>query len=119
MLPQELMQLPADALLILKAGLPPVRGRKILYYREPVFTARLRPAPVIPPASPAPIVAPGAISTAEVSGMDFDSLVRDLAAEGLAPPPAGAPEEAFGDWIDRLIDTAARPTIAIEEARDR
>lgn len=119
MLPQELMQLPADALLILKAGLPPVRGRKILYYRERVFTARLRPAPVIPPVSPAPIVAPVAISTAEVSGMDFDSLVRDLAAEGLAPPPAGAPEEQFGDWIDRLIDTAARPTIAIEEARDR
>lgn len=49
MLPRELMQLPQTALIVLKAGLPPVRGRKIAYFRERVFQRRLRPAPDLPP----------------------------------------------------------------------
>ena len=119
MLPQELMQLPAEALLILKAGLPPVRGRKILYYRERAFTDRLRPAPVIPPAPGLTGVSFATPPASSDLDMDFDSLAAQLAAEGLAPPPAGASEAQFGDWIDRMIDTAAPPRTALEEAHDR
>ena len=85
MLPQELMQLPGDALLVLKAGLPPVRGRKIRYYRERVFTARLRPAPTVPPAAGPPIrplLVPPLPETD--TDMDFDSLAAQLAAEKCA-----------------------------------
>ncbi|ANC52759.1 MAG: type IV secretion system protein VirD4 [Brevundimonas sp.] len=120
MLPQELMQLPGDALLVLKAGLPPVRGRKIRYYRERVFTARLRPAPTVPPAAGPPIrplLVPPLPETD--TDMDFDSLAAQLAAEGLVPPPADASEAQFGDWIDRMIDTAVPSRSALEEAHDR
>ncbi|MFN3669615.1 MAG: type IV secretory system conjugative DNA transfer family protein [Brevundimonas sp.] len=106
MLPQELMQLPPHALIVFKAGAPPVRGRKIVYYRDRVFTARLRPAPPVPLAPRAP--APTAVDE-PAADLDFDSLARELAAEGLAPPPTGAPEAAFGDWIDRMVDSAAAP----------
>ena len=119
MLPQELMQLPGDALLVLKAGLPPVRARKILYYRERAFTDRLRDAPVVPSA-PAPTAGsdPSPIDP-DTPSLDFDSLAAELAAEGLAPPTSAASEAEFGDWIDRMIDTAGRPGLALEEARDR
>ncbi len=52
-LPQELMQMDRGDLIVLRAGIPPVRGRKIVYHRERLFTGRLRPAPAHPGA-PAP-----------------------------------------------------------------
>ncbi|WP_295241639.1 type IV secretory system conjugative DNA transfer family protein [uncultured Brevundimonas sp.] len=101
MLPQELMQLPQSALIVLKAGLPPVRGRKIAYFRERVFQRRLRPAPDL-----APIAAPNEPPVPEEDPMDFDVIARAFAAEGLPPPPPGADESAVGAWLDRVVDTA-------------
>ena len=105
MLPQELMQLPQTALLILKAGLPPVRGRKIVYWRERLFQRRLRPPPPIlkqplprpPQPSPAPTEDP----------MDYDAIVRAFAAEGLPPPAEGSSETEVAAWLDRIVDAAA------------
>ncbi|WP_426026063.1 type IV secretory system conjugative DNA transfer family protein [Brevundimonas sp. TSRC1-1] len=116
MLPQELMQLPADRLIVLKAGLPPVRARKIVYYRERAFMDRLRPAPMISSA-PWPTLPPPSPPTEPE--LDFDSLALALAAEGLPPPSADASEAVFGDWIDRMIDTAAPSVGELVEARDR
>ena len=115
MLPQELMQLPADALIVLKAGLPPTRGRKIVYWRERVFTDRQRPPPAIPiaprlsPAEPAESagVAPGEDDAPPP--LEFDAIVRAFAEEGLPPPQAGAGEVEVGQWLDRMIDAAAAP----------
>ena len=101
MLPQELMQLPQSALIVLKAGLPPVRGRKIAYFRERVFQRRLRPAPDL-----APVAAPTSPPGPEEDPMDFDVIARAFAAEGLPPPPPGADESAVGAWLDRVVDTA-------------
>lgn len=47
LLPQEILQLPAEALILLRAGLPPVLGRRISYWRERDFTSRLLPAPIL------------------------------------------------------------------------
>jgi type IV secretion system protein VirD4 len=116
MLPQELMQMPADRLIVLKAGLPPIRARKIVYYRERAFVDRLRPAPVVSPRPRSVTPPPSSLAEPE---LDFDSLALALAAEGLAPPPADASEGAFGDWVDRMIDTAAPPAADLVEARDR
>jgi len=105
MLPQELMQLPDRALIVLKAGLSPVRGRKIVYYREPAFQRRLRPAPDIPPA-PLPSAPPAPSEPREEDSMDFDAIARAFAAEGLPPPSVGADEAAVGAWLDRVVDAA-------------
>lgn len=101
MLPQELMQLPQSALIVLKAGLPPVRGRKIAYFRERVFQRRLRPAPHL-----APVATPTSPPVPEEDPMDFDVIARAFAVEGLPPPPAGADESAVGAWLDRVVDAA-------------
>ncbi|MFC7380502.1 type IV secretory system conjugative DNA transfer family protein [Brevundimonas sp. GCM10030266] len=101
MLPQELMQLRQTALIVLKAGLPPIRGRKIAYFRERVFQRRLRPAPDL-----APVATPAPPPALEEDPMDFDVIARAFAAEGLPPPPPGADEDAVGAWLDRVVDTA-------------
>lgn len=48
MLPQELLQMPKNDLLVLRAGIPPIRGRKLAYFRDRAFAARLF-APPVPP----------------------------------------------------------------------
>lgn len=111
MLPQELMQLATETLIVLKAGLPPSRGRKIRYWRERVFQRRLRPPPplVARPNEPvAPIPAPARAPPLSEDPMDFDVIARAFAAEGLAPPPDGAAEEEVGAWLDRVVDAAVR-----------
>jgi type IV secretion system protein VirD4 len=45
--PGEVMQLPGDDALVLVGGSPPLRAKKVRYFEEPVFRARLRP-PVLP-----------------------------------------------------------------------
>lgn len=106
MLPQELMQLPSSALLVLKAGLPPLRGRKIIYWRERLFQQRLRPPlsvqvqPLVPSPSPPP--------PPSEAPMDYDAIVRAFAAEGLPPPDEGAGETEVGAWLDRVVDAGVR-----------
>ena len=53
--PGEVMQLPANEELLLVAGLPPIRARKLRYYQDSNFTRRLAAAPKLA-AAPAPYV---------------------------------------------------------------
>ena len=43
--PGEVLQLPADAALVLVSGTPPIRARKLTYYTDRNFTERCRPPP--------------------------------------------------------------------------
>jgi type IV secretion system protein VirD4 len=45
--PGEVMQLSADEELVLAAGLPPIRARKLRYYADSNFTARVAPPPAL------------------------------------------------------------------------
>jgi type IV secretion system protein VirD4 len=107
MLPQELMQLSSKALIVLKAGAPPTRGRKITYYDDRAFTGRLRPPPTVPETA---LVfregAPAAPIIEDEDAMDFDTLARAFAAEGLPPPPEGSGEPDVAAWLDRVVDRA-------------
>lgn len=49
MLPQELMQFPADRLILLRGGIPPIIGTKIAYFKNRFFKMRAMPSPVVPP----------------------------------------------------------------------
>lgn len=47
-LPQELMQLSADKLILLRGGIPPIIGAKIAYFGSRFFKRRAFPAPDVP-----------------------------------------------------------------------
>jgi type IV secretion system protein VirD4 len=52
LLPHEVMQLPRDQEIVMVEATPPVRAKKIVYYKDPAFSDRLRPAVVLPQIQP-------------------------------------------------------------------
>lgn len=71
--PGEVMQLPAEEEIVMVAGVPPIRARKVRYFADPRFTDRILPPPVrpamrpprsddwsalAPPPAPEPVAAP-------------------------------------------------------------
>jgi type IV secretion system protein VirD4 len=107
MMPQELIQMPTDRLIVLRAGMPPVRGRKIAYWRERAFAKRVAPPPQIPVRAVVPDPPPEA---------PVDPLTLQLGplaiaeVERLAPlPPMGASAEAVEAWVDRYVDAMDQP----------
>jgi type IV secretion system protein VirD4 len=121
MLPQELLQMPPDRLIVLKAGTPPIRGRKIVYWRERAFTRRVRPPPAVP-ARPlviaaAPTEPPSVPPTDGADPLTLAMVIPLLDEAGLEPPPPdGASIEAVEAWVERFIDASAHTPIL--EARD-
>lgn len=47
MLPQELIALPEDQLIVLRSGIPPVRARKLRYYQSAAFKRRVGAPPIL------------------------------------------------------------------------
>lgn len=114
LLPQELSQMPETDLIVLKAGLPPIRGRKLRYYREPAFRRRLMPPPAVSALPPQAIAAdPEPATPADDSDpLTLEAIVPMLAAEGLEPlPPEGATPEQIEAWVERFIDAIAQPPV--------
>ncbi|HZZ32899.1 MAG TPA: type IV secretory system conjugative DNA transfer family protein [Phenylobacterium sp.] len=121
MLPQELIQMPPDRLVVLKANSPPVLGRKIRFYRDRALARRPLPPPTVPHAA-ATIEAAGPSLRGTVTGDDRTdwSLVADsLAASGLEPmPPDGASAEEIAAWVDRFLDaTTLAPDLEMADER--
>jgi type IV secretion system protein VirD4 len=88
MMPQELMQMPKADLLLLRGGIPPVRARKIEYFRSRRFTSRISDPPKV---SPRPIMIPHAkqVSPAASASVGSDVLAEAIEAKRaalLAPP---------------------------------
>lgn len=103
MLPQELLALPPDELIVLRAGAPPVRGRKIVYWRERVFSQRVRP----PPGGTAPKPPKPPPSTSDPSQAALSETLAALAeAEGL--PLARAEPTDLRDHAKRYARAAER-----------
>lgn len=108
MLPQELIQLPRHQLIVLRAGMAPIRGEKITYYSDRAFLRRIQPAPgfsvapLAPPPAPALTEAqsPQAASQAVLSDLVLDALTVD-------PLPAEPSEAEVADWVDRYLDRMA------------
>lgn len=121
MMPQELIQMPADRLIVLRAGMPPVRGKKIVYWREKAFARRVTSPPVVLPhpgssaigaavelAGSSPSEAssvPKNSSVLDMSDLTLDLVIPALEAAGLEPlPEEGATEAEVEAWVERFID---------------
>jgi type IV secretion system protein VirD4 len=113
--PGEVMQLPSDEALILTGGAPPIRARKVRYFAEPVFKARLRKPyasprlagdgvatswsgliapPKTPPAQPAPPPARGGKARApQAKQKAFDFSTPPTPAPATEPQPASPARE--------------------------
>ena len=102
--PGEVMQLPASDALIMTGGSPPIRARKVRYFDEPAFKARLRPPVTIP------VLSGRGIATA------WDGLVAPVAPPAAKPaftPPKQAPRQTTrrtGSSHQKAFDFAAPGT---------
>jgi len=83
MMPQELMQMPKGELLLMRGGIPPVRGRKIEYFRSKRFTSRISDPPKV---APRPIAVNTVSATAKLTGeaSSSDPLAQALSAKRAA-----------------------------------
>ncbi len=70
LLPQEVIQLPRDEQIVLIESMPPIRSKKIFYYKDKMFTERLLPPIFIPTQEP------------------YDPKKKQVAEEEAAPAPA-------------------------------
>jgi len=91
LLPQEVKELGNDHAIIFYEGLRPIRCRKIRYFEDPRFRARLLPPPEVPAANPLILEVPTA-----ASGPTIGSGADDLGA------PAEVIREATVEDVDRI-----------------
>ncbi len=113
MMPQELIQMDPGQLILLRAGLPPVRGRKIQYWREKAFTQRVVAPPTVN-ANPGIGMTPSASAVSMPSAaspqddLSLDLVIPALDAAGFEPlPPEGATDAEVEGWMERFIDASA------------
>jgi len=119
LLPQELLALNAAHLLVLRAGVAPVRGRKLRYFDNPTFRRRIKPPPSIPtlarPLPTAPIgpdpTTPDLFASLEPmekvasQQAEISLALEDIDLEDL--PPGAATEAEIQAWADAYIDRGA------------
>lgn len=117
-LPQEIKALPADQEIIFYEGLPPIRCGKIRYFEDPVFQARLIPAPDRPPEVPvqyrvtrkaAPLAA--AFGGSGEGGRD---TVRVAVAEDLFGPEPVTLDQIDADFSSIRFQTDAEGRVTDE-----
>lgn len=118
--------MPADRLIVLRAGMPPARGTKIVYWRERAFTLRVGPSPVVPahpgtsasgfdgaaPPTPAGLQDNATHREADMDDLTLDLVLPALARAGLEPlPPNGATDAEVEAWVERFIDASVQQPI--------
>ncbi|WP_439646897.1 type IV secretory system conjugative DNA transfer family protein [Novosphingobium lentum] len=95
MMPQELMQMPKGELLLLRGGIPPVRARKIEYFRSRRFTSRISEPPKV---APRPIVIPqtkqGSATATGAAGSDVLGQAIEAKRAALLTLPSTEEEPA-------------------------
>ena len=132
LLPQEVKELPPDEAIVFYEGLRPIRCKKLRYFEERIFRARLLPPPALPaPQADAPGVRsdsgavmqtarPGtddaalAAVTREATMQDIDRIESiGLEELGIDAGKVRLPEKAEGERLtDEELRTAAESFLA-------
>jgi type IV secretion system protein VirD4 len=76
MLPQELIQMSKDSLIVMRGGIAPIRASKIYFFKNADFTKRLLPPPLIAPLASAAQGRPASAASDD----RLDTITADLAA---------------------------------------
>lgn len=98
MMPQELMQMSRRHMLVLRGGIPPIRAKKLTYYRMLAFIRRLQPPPAIPAHPLPPDVRPPTPRAAAsgppiANGGNASNTTAPVAAAPASPPVAESPPD--------------------------
>jgi hypothetical protein len=104
LLPQEVKELGIDETLVLYEGLRPIRCRKIRYFRDRSFQARLMPPPSAPVSGMAPLGLPVTREGARAASTAVNFAEVDLISHGLSKAIDTTPvmREATPDDVERL-----------------
>lgn len=86
LLPQEVKELGTEEAIIFYEGLRPIRCRKIRYYADPRFRARLLPPPVTPGARLTPSEAPPQVPSEGLGAAPESTPAPDAASQTEEPP---------------------------------
>jgi len=86
MLPQEVLSMPLDEILIFKRGVLPIKAAKLIYYKMEEFTSRLLPAPKVQASDASALPPPSWV----------DKAPRDAGAVPPTTPPDPAPTAPGG-----------------------
>ena len=107
LLPQEFKELGPERLVVILEHCKPILAQKIRYHRDPVFTSRLRPAPLVPPLdidrhlARVQLSARGASDDAP-AGQGIENAVRTCRTCGPAQLSQGLPPQV---WPDQASNT--------------
>lgn len=140
LMPQEVLQMPLDEILIFKRGVLPIKAAKLIYYKMEEFTSRLLPAPKVeatdasalpppswvdkaprdpgamPPTTPreAAHAGPGNASDAETPE-EAPAAPRELTDEEIDGPTPIDPDALILGELDPLaaIQKGAEPVVAV------
>ena len=102
--------MPQDDMLVLRGGDPPIRGKKVVYWRERAFQARIHPPPIIPSYAPIP-AEPAAFGPGDAARYSTPEEAEEICAALEAggydpPPPSHADEAAWRRWSLHYLDQA-------------
>ncbi len=119
-MPQELIQMSANELIVLRAGMAPAKARKIVYWKEKAFAKRVLAPPALaalpaPAWSPAPSLADVALAGApdakaapanNKADADLDlQRMADAAQQTLEPLPDNPSPEQQKAWTRAFLNT--------------
>ena len=115
LLPQEVKALGPEQAIIFYEGLKPIRCRKIRYFTDPRFKARLLPPPLraAPPATPLVVVAPASPELATEPSHLTTSPTEPATRTASIDEVVGTVREATVEDIDRL-DTLTLEDFAVD-----
>lgn len=89
MLPQELLELPRNEMIILRGGIPPIKGRKLAYYLDKVFSDR---SSLLPPPVPARPLSANEATAFSRSIREEEAAFSEAAdSDGKVPPSEDSP----------------------------